>query len=232
MNEDLAAILALWKNVHAAERLTAERASFKERARLAAEAREQAEAARQAARAALDVLLAEERAVMRRLDSYQKRIETTRAMIEDGTAPDYRLADQQLRSCIEIADGLETQALVLMEQRDEAETRLAEAAAAAEKAVRQADDLDHTATARGPVIAGELKALDAARPELESLVPAPLLASFRGLRQRGRSAVSPLKDSACSICNYGAPQQVVLEIKNAVRVHQCRNCQRFLLPEE
>jgi predicted nucleic acid-binding Zn-ribbon protein len=232
MNEDLAAILALWKNVHAAERLRAERVSLRDRERQAAEEQERAEQTRQEARTRLDAVLTDERAVMRKLDSYQKRIETTRAMIEAGKAPDYRLADQQLRSCLEIADELETRALELMELRDEAEAVLARAGEAAERAARFVEEFRGTATARQPVISEELRALDAARPEVEALVPSPLLVLFRGLRERGRSAVSPLKDGACSLCNYSAPAQVLLEIKNGVRVHQCRNCQRFLLPEE
>jgi predicted nucleic acid-binding Zn-ribbon protein len=232
MNEDLSAVLALWRNVHAAERLRAERASFAERERQASEEQRRSEEARQEACVALEAVVAEERAVMRKLESYQKRIETTRAMIEAGKAPDYRLADQQLRSCLEIADDLETRALELMEQRDEAEAHLARARGAAARAVQQIGDHAAAAAARQPAIVEELRSLEAARPELESLVPAPLLAAFRALRERGRSAVSPLKEGACSLCNYGAPAQVLLEIKNGVRVHQCRNCQRFLLPEE
>jgi len=232
MHEDLAALQALWNNVHAGERLRAERAAQAEKERLLGAAADAAREAVGEAERALKEILDAERQVMRRLDAYRKRIETTKAMIEAGKAPDYRLADQQLRSCVEIADQLETEALEAMERRDAAEAKLAGARDAQVLAHQKRDQLQVRWEARQPALEADLAALDAARPGLEALVPTEIRSAFAALRARGRSGVSQIKDGACSVCNYGIPTQTLNEIQAAVRVHACRNCGRFLLPEE
>jgi predicted nucleic acid-binding Zn-ribbon protein len=231
MHEDLAAVLSLWTNVSAADRLKSERTALGERAGLLAAAVGTAEHAHTEAQRALQEILEVERQVMRKLDAYRKRIETTRAMIDAGKAPDYRLADQQLRTCAEIADQLETEALEAMERRDAAEAQLADASAALAQATERQTQHSARAEIRRPQIEAELSALEAARPGLEDLVPEANRAAFAALRSRGRSAVAQLKAGACSVCNYGSPPQTVLEIQGDVRVHVCRNCGRFLLPE-
>jgi predicted nucleic acid-binding Zn-ribbon protein len=168
--------------------------------------------------------------VMRKLDAYRKRVATTRTMIDTGKAPDYRLAEQQLRNCTEMVDQLETEALELMEQRDEAE----QAMEAAERAFVQAREAAEKAVVRErdriPEIDRALEDLDLARPPLQAALAPEHKGPFRILRSRKRFALSHLQDGACSRCNYGAPSQVVNEIEGHQRVHTCRNCGRFLLP--
>lgn len=231
MHPELEAITKLWENVHQSERLQQERVSCVDQRKATITANAEATAARDSAQVSLDEVRAEERRVMRKLDSYRKRVHTTRTMIDTGKAPDYRLAEQQLRACIEISDNLETEALELMEQRDEAEAALVKATAAFEAARAAAAQAAERERSRIPAIDRELEDLDLARPPLEGALTPAQLASFKVLRARRRSAVAKLQSGACSICNYGAPPQVVNEIDGNVRVHSCRNCGRFLLPE-
>jgi uncharacterized protein len=231
MHPELEAIIKLWENVHLAETLQHERAACVDQRRATITTRAQTKEQNEAARVALDEVRTEERRVMRKLDSYRKRVRTTRTMIDTGKAPDYRLAEQQLRACIEISDDLETEALELMEQRDEAEAVLAAATRTYELAVAAADLAEERERVRIPAIDRELEDLDLTRPPLKAALPPALLSPFEVLRARRRSAVAKLHSGACTACNYGAPPQVVNEIDGDVRVHTCRNCGRFLLPE-
>ncbi len=230
MHPELEAVVKLWENVNRADRLQAERVTCIENRSLTVTNQREAAEALEAARVALDGVRTEERRVMRKLDSYRKRVSTTRTMIDTGKAPDYRLAEQQLRSCILIVDDLETEALELMEQRDDAE----QVAEAAQQAFDAAEDASTRAVVRErdriPAIDRELEDLDLARPALQEALTHEHRGPFRTLRARNRSAVATLRDGACSVCNYASPSQVVNEIEGHTRVHTCRNCGRFLLP--
>jgi predicted nucleic acid-binding Zn-ribbon protein len=232
MHQDLVSIIELWRNLHQAEKLQAERVACVEARIKGLEVQAEAKTQAEAARVALDEVRTEERRVMRKLDAYRKRVRTTRTMIDEGKAPDYRLAEQQLRSCVQIVDELETEALELMESRDEAEQRHEEAQKAYEDAQRSVDTAQSHERERLPAIDAELESLDLARPPLEAALATEHRSPFRTLRARKRSAIAQLKDGACATCRYGAPSQVVNEINGHIRVHQCRNCGRFLLPEK
>jgi predicted nucleic acid-binding Zn-ribbon protein len=231
MHPELEAVVKLWENVHLADRLQQERVACVDERRATAAAIQEARQQRDAAQAHLDEVRSEERRVMRKLDSYRKRVVTTRTMIDTGKAPDYRLAEQQLRACIEISDELETEALELMERRDEAEENLARCSAAFDQAEQAATQAVTRERERIPAIDRELEDLDLARAPLEADLALEHRNPFKVLRARKRSVVSRLKGGACSACNYGAPSQVVNEIAGEQRVHTCRNCGRFLLPE-
>lgn len=232
MHPDLVSVIALWDNIDRAEQLQQERKVCQQRRQQTLEASEQAVSRLAEARGALELVLTEERAVMRKLDSYRNRVRTTKAMLDAGKAPDYRLAEQQLRACTEIVDQLETEALEQMEARDEAEAALAAAEAAVEQTRAAAEAAVAHERARLPLIDAALAELDLARPALEAALPIEQKGAFRAVRTRGRSAVAPLRDGACALCNFGAPSQVVNEIVGHHRVHTCRNCGRFLVPED
>ncbi len=231
MHEELKSIIALWENLHTGDQLRKEAKARVERERHCGEILEASSDEAKRTKANLDKIKADERQVMRRLDSYRKRVKTTRTMIDTGTAPDYRLAETQLKSCLEIADDLETQALELWELREEAEEALQQATVAREQAQQALEQARMDRQQRLPIIRKEVAALDQARPALEAAIATTHKGAVRALRSRGRSLVSQMRDGACTLCNYGAPAQAVNEIAGHTRVHQCRNCARFLLPE-
>ena len=231
MHADLEAVVRLWDNVHLAQRLQAERGSCVDARKQTLDDKQRTASALEAARVALDVVRTEERRVMRKLDAYRKRVTTTRTMIDAGKAPDYRLAEQQLRACLQIVDELETEALELMERRDDAEQVFEQAQSRYDRALAAAKLAMVRERDRIPAIDRELEDLDLARPALREGLAREHRAPFKTLLARKRSAIATLKSGACSLCNYGAPSQVVNEIEGHSRVHTCRNCGRFLLPE-
>ncbi len=231
MHEDLQTIVQMWENLHRTDQLKKERGARVEHKRHCGEILEAATARQTSTQADLDRIRANERQVMRKLDSYRKRIKTTRVMIDTGKAPDYRLAARQLESCIEIADDLETQALELWEQREEAEEALQQASDARADAQQALESATTNVEKRSPAIRTELAALAQSLPALEKAVPSAHKGAIRMLRSRGRSLVSQMHNGSCTLCNYAASQQSVNEIEGHHRVHQCRNCQRFILPE-
>jgi len=231
MHEELVAIIELWDNVHRGDTLQQERADCVD-ARRSTKVDKAAKAeALEAAREALEAVRSEERRVMRRLDSYRKRVREARHMLDTGTAPDYRLIEQQFRACTEIVDDLETEALELMEQRDDAEQAAEQATKAFEAAQQAATDAVAHERERVPAIDRELEDLDLARPALKKALAPAHRSAFQTLRARRRSAVAQMRNGACRVCNFAAPPQVYNEIQGQIRVHACRNCGRFLLPE-
>jgi len=231
MHPELAAIIELWDNVHEADTLQIERAACVDGRRLTSERKKVADTEHEAKRVALDEVRTEERRVMRKLDSYRKRVKTTRTMIEAGKAPDYRLAEQQLRSCIQIVDDLETEALELMEQRDDAEALFDKATQASEAAEQAAVRAITRERDRIPAIDRQLEELDLQRPPLEKALTLEHKGPFRTQRARKRGAVARFVDGACKFCNFATPSQVANEINGNLRVHRCSNCGRFLVPE-
>ncbi len=232
IHEDLIVIQRLWANVHAADQLRGERRALMQQLEEAERVLEQAAVELEQASEHLEAVQTQERQVMRKLEVYRKRVTQTRKMIDDGTAPDYRLAQQQLDSCEEIADDLETEALELMEQRDEATEALQRAKQAQVDAVTTLERAHHAHEIGLPRIDHELVTLGDEQPDLEAALGPGQLDIFRDLRRRGRSVTSQMILRTCSGCHFVVPPQVAMEVERGVRVHTCRNCSRFLVPPE
>ncbi len=230
MHEDLEKIQSLWQSMHRSDQLQRARLVLVEQQLSTKEASAAADTARQEAEAVVIEIRSEERQIMRKLGAYRKRIDNTRRMIRDGKAADYRLAEQQLRSCIEIADELETKALETMMARDEAEQVAAHKREAAASAERARAEAVRAHKERIPVIDRELEILDLASPALQAEVPRAYRSAIKTLRARRRSVVAELRDGACSVCHVTPSPQSVLEINGHRRVHACSNCYRFLIP--
>lgn len=232
IHEDTLALQRLWASHEAANQLTQERSRLLERVREAETEKTRAEEELAAARDDLNRLKDGERSIQRRLHTYHKRVKTTRELIESGHAVDYQVARQQLDSCLEIVDALETEALETMEAIDAAESRIATAEERLTEATGTVEDVHRARETGLPRIDQELQRLKEERTRLREDIPAAHLERFDRLVARGRSAVATLQGTTCSACNFNSPPQVVIEINRGSRVHACRNCGRFLVPSE
>ena len=143
MHPDLVAISNVWQADVRSDTLRAEHEKLVSATTAAIAANKQAVAARDAAIAALAALKDRERANNRELDTYTQKRDTTRRMIEGGTAPDYAAAERQLANCIAKVDEHETIALELLELIDAAVATKA----AAETACGKAADAEKEARA-------------------------------------------------------------------------------------
>ncbi len=229
MHDDLLPVRRLQDNLQAVDRLQREREAI-----LAEEAAAGMEVTRTvlalaAARKAVDAVVQALRQTERRLETFQKRAEDTRRLIDAGKATDFLLARQQLESCLQVVDEAETTALEQMEARDAAIAARAGAEAEEVAAARRLERARAAREARLPVVEQEVAALVAARPPLERDLSVDCRDGVRRLRAQGRSLLVPLVDGACVLCGMRAAPQVVLEVERGTRVHACRSCGRFLV---
>lgn len=231
MHPDLVAISNVWQADSAIDRLKAEHEGLTAASAKAAEARARAEAERDAARAALDAVVKAERENGRELDSYVQKRDTTRRMIDQGTAPDYAAAERQLAQCTAKVDELETSGLELLDGLDAARATLA----AAEKALAAADEEAKAAkaalAARDPGIRTEMAAAIPRREAAWAELPNDYRGPYGELRRRKRVALVNVEEGgSCAVCHMRIAPQKVNEVRLARGVHTCPGCGGFVLP--
>jgi predicted nucleic acid-binding Zn-ribbon protein len=68
--------------------------------------------------------------------------------------------------------------------------------------------------------------------ELRALIPAPILAHYDRLADKGKKGVALLRNQTCSGCHMRVPLGVVLDLKHGEDVCLCDNCRRYLYLRE
>ncbi|MDP2309801.1 MAG: hypothetical protein Q8P18_27525 [Pseudomonadota bacterium] len=230
MHPDLAAISNVWQADVRVDTLRAEHEHLVATVTTAIQAHKDAVAARDAAKIALDTVRSSERVNNRELDSYAQKRDVTKRMLDDGSAPNYAIAERQLANCIALVDELETKGLDLLDGIDKATVALAEAekarvgAEADERAARQA------LAARDAPLRVELTAALQARERVWSELPPLYHDSYSELRRRKRVALVNVDDGSCSACHMRVAPQKLNEVLMKKAVHTCVGCGGYLLP--
>ena len=196
----------------------------------AIQAHKDAVAAREAAKGALEAVKAEERVNNRELDSYVQKRDTTKRMIEQGTAPDYAAAERQLANCVAKVDDLETIGLELLDRIEAATAALAAAEEARKKAEAAESEARAALGARDAGLRVELTAAlkdrEAAWGELHADYHVP----YAELRRRKRPALVNVVEGVCATCHMRVPPQKLNEVQLKRAVHTCVGCGGYLLP--
>lgn len=230
MHPDLVAISNVWQRDAALDLLKAEHDGLTGAVTAAQAALDGARATLAAAEATLDRVKKEERANNRSLDEYVQKRDTTRRMIDTGTAPDYAAAQRQLDNCLHIVDELETKGLGLLEELDAA----TDAVTAGKKAVAAAEATLATAreklAARDAPIHEESAMLAKAREGAWAELPAIYRTPYHDLRRRKRRALVNVVEGNCVQCHMRIPPQRMVEVATFKAVHTCPGCQGYLLP--
>lgn len=230
MHPELVAISNLWQADVAVDRLRAELDQLVAAEKSANEAVASLEATQAKKRAELEELRKQERALSRELDSYTERRNRTRAMLDNGTAPDYAAAERQLNQCNTIIDDLENRGLTLL---DGLEGLDAELKALAYDLVRANNKRAEVAAARaarqGPAQA-ELTEAQAHREHVAAELPNHWRSPYAELRRKRRPALVNMDGETCSVCFTRVPPQRIVEVRMGRAVHVCPGCQGFILP--
>jgi predicted nucleic acid-binding Zn-ribbon protein len=181
----------------------------------------------QAAEAELTLQRTTEHQRTRRLRELTQSRDKTDKLINAGQAPDYDLALQQLSQQAVLVDDAETDLLMTMEAREEAEAELS-AATEALAAARTADAAAREDyRARSPGLKAAIAEKTAARPALLEKIAPDHRRQYRDLRGLGLDALAFVVKGACSICFQSTPAQISNEILSGRRIHTCRGCGRF-----
>ncbi len=230
MHPDLVAISNVWQADVRVDALRGEHEKLVAAVNAAIQAHKDAVAARDAAKATLDARKTEDRANNRELDSYAQKRDTTKRMIDEGTAPDYAAAERQLANCIAKVDELETRGLELLDALEADTAALAAAeevrkkAEAAEKEARQA--LGARDASLRVELTAALKDREAAWKEL----PVDYQVPYSELRRKKRPALVTVVENTCTTCHMRVPAQKLNEVQMNRAVHACVGCGGYLLP--
>jgi len=68
--------------------------------------------------------------------------------------------------------------------------------------------------------------------ELRALLPAPILAHYDRLADKGKKGVALLRHQTCSGCHMRVPLGVVLDLRHGEVACLCDNCRRYLYLRE
>ncbi|MAY80237.1 MAG: hypothetical protein CL930_05555 [Deltaproteobacteria bacterium] len=181
--------------------------------------------------ALLQKVVVEESTVQQELDRYIIRRDRTAKLLEGGSELDYVTVERQLLQCTEKVDELENSVLELMEQRDDHIGRIAHLGA----------EISRLEGERGTAHAEWVRVGRMARTEIETLMPRRVAALaelmreqaivYEDFRKRTKAPVAYFSGHSCGACHVSAGSQVYLEVSQGRRVHQCRGCNRWLLPD-
>lgn len=230
MHPDLVAISNVWQADVRSDTLRAEHERLVSTTTGAIAAHKQAVAARDAAKNALAALKDKERANNRELDSYSQKRDTTKRMIDEGTAPDYAAAERQLANCLAKVDELETIGLELLDAIDAANAALK--AAEAERAKAEAAEKDARAAlaARDGGLRAELSAALAEREARWKELHHEYHPAYTEQRRRKRIALVNVVEGVCTACQMRVAPQKIVETQLGKGVHTCAGCGGWILP--
>lgn len=230
MHADLVAISNLWSPDSTLDHLRAELDALQGGVAKAEHALADAEAALAAASAALDALVQRDRANGRELDSYVQKRDTTRKMIEQGTAPDYAAAERQLAACVAKVDELETAGIELLDQLDTARAARKAAERAVADAVLARDEARAALAAREGDLREEAAAASKKRQAAWAELPHDLKSPYEDLRRKRRPALVNTAEGVCTACHTHVGQQRIAEVALGRAVHRCPGCGAWVLP--
>ena len=173
---------------------------------------------------------AQQKAIARETEKYERRLQSAQRVLEGGGG-DPEAAERQVVGVTEQLDRLETEMLEQLERVDTLSEQR-EAAVATHQAATQAHQ--QAESAYDP-------AVQALRDEFNGIVPrrdAELAAldslmrdKYISLRDRKGSAVARILRNACNACRMVVHQQHLADLKRGLVV-PCRGCGRWLIPEE
>lgn len=230
MHPELVAISNVWQADVVVDGLRAEHERLVAVTTAAIQAHKDATVARDAAKAALDALKVTERANNRELDSYVQKRNTTKLMLDDGSAPDYGAAERQLANCIAKVDELETIGLDLLDSVEAATAVLAAAEKALAESIAAESDARKALGARDAPLRVELTAALAAREAQWKHLPNDYHVPYNELRRRKRPALVNVQDNTCVVCHMRVAPQKLNEVQLDRAVHACVGCGGYLLP--
>jgi predicted nucleic acid-binding Zn-ribbon protein len=231
VHPDLILISGLWRLDHQVDSVRARAAALKAvvgdlDVRIVANRNGMEDAAK-----ALGATIKEEADVQRDLDRYIVRRDRAAKLLEGGEVVDFMVVQKQLEQCREYVDRLEGEVLDCMERREE----LIEKGSVLETKGEALKDEKGRAYERwvfeGRQIRTEIDELWPRRQTLFGELTNDLRQRYDGFRQRGMAPVANLGEVVCLECNVVVHDQVRIDVNAGRRVHGCRGCGRWLLPD-
>jgi hypothetical protein len=235
---DLEALLAVQALDTDLDRCRHRRTTLPERAELSAiDAQLAALAGRGAvARAARDLVAGRQDELERNLATVEGRIAELNKRLYGGMVS----ATRELQAMAAEVDSLsarasevESRVLETMEEREPLDARVDSIEGERQALLAARTDAEHRLAADEAVVDAEMAALETARVEATGGVPADLLATYEGLRQRlGGTGVARLVGSRCGGCHLTLPATALDQLRHQApgTFSFCEQCGRILVP--
>ena len=230
MHPDLVLISNLWSCDSTIDRLKAEYEALVAANATTTTALAEAEKKLAENTSRLDGIRSQERTKTREMEEYQQRRVSTQRMIDTGTTPNYAASEKQLAQTIQIIDGLETELLELMEQREAAEKEQKALIKEREQAVAAREKAARAKIEREPGLRAEMAAILPKKEEAAKAMPAEYRNHYAELRRKKRVALVNVDGEICQSCSMAVPPQRIVETRMLRAVHTCPGCQGYLLP--
>ncbi|MBX3744405.1 MAG: hypothetical protein KF833_03780 [Verrucomicrobiae bacterium] len=142
---------------------------------------------------------------------------------------EYKALSHEIATCKEVIRGLEDQQLVLMEQLEEADKRLAAATEAVRLARADSEAQLKQCAETEARLCRQLAEAEAARTEFGATVEEGLLARYeRILKTKGDRVVVGIERGVCGGCHMKLARQDVLTTQAGREIVHCANCGRIL----
>ena len=176
-------------------------------------------------------VMVEETDVGRELEKYIQRTARTRALMDGHQAVDFTTVEKQLEQCREHVSRLEDALLEILARlestaSEQADVEQALALARSERAALYAQWVE-----RGREIRTELEAIWPRRLAAAGELNRDLANRYRGFRDKGIAPVAHASGKVCGACHVVIQDQMRLEVTSGRRIHTCRGCGRWLLPQ-
>ena len=170
----------------------------------------------------------EESELSRQHIGYSQKRDRTRALIDQGKAPDFAAAQRQHAQLTELADRLETELLEAMEAREELEGRIEALGERRRETRRDLEAARATEAKQRPRLSDAYNGLKADRRRTAGTAPRHLLQRYDELRRRKVVPVVDVVDGACPGCHLRPPPQVPVDLpRKDGPIHNCRGCGAF-----
>ncbi len=229
MNQTLLDLHDLYRVDFEMDALKAEAAALAEAVRTQQARNAEMDAAAVALDAAIQAARHAEGLLARKVDDYVQKRDRTRALIDEGRAPDFALAQHQLESLIALADDNETLLLEQMERREKLEADRETLKARRYEGNLRLENARSKQGTRRAEISERYGALKPVQAERAAAVPAHTRSRYNDLRTKGVTPVVDLIDGVCESCHMEAPPQALVDVSGgADRLHNCRGCGAFL----
>ena len=173
---------------------------------------------------------AERKAQRERADFIEKR-DRTQQLIDRGQAPDYAVAEKQLKQLIDLVDRHDTSLLQAMEARERVEQRLARTDELLDVARARLRDAAEKQRVRRPEIEARHKALQAQKKDRRMGLSPERARQYDDLRSRERPVLVRVAGGACSHCHRATAAHEVQALVKGMLV-ACRGCGCFFLEVE
>ena len=231
MHPDLQLIVHLWTHDERIDKARARAGELKSEVLHLTEAIEVATQRMEGLAASLSEAVKKEGEINAELSRYIDRRDRAARLLEGGEALDFVSVQKQFEQCSEHVERLENDVLESMEQREQLVEDGAESEAERERLRDEKGRAHENWVSEGRKIRTEIEEVWPHRQAAYAELNRELASKYDGFRSRNMVPIAAVGEEVCTLCHVVVQGQMRIEVNNGRRLHCCRGCGRWLLPQ-